>query len=61
MGKSEFKSGNLKGIHQLGGIVEVEETIVRSFLKVSGRWCRNVQWIALGHSRGTDWPLWTKQ
>lgn len=45
--KSEFKSGNLKGIRRLEDILGDEETIFRSFLKVSERWCGNMQWIAL--------------
>jgi hypothetical protein len=57
MGKGEFKSGNLKGIHRLDDILEDEEKIFKIFLEVSERWCGNMQWTALRHSRGSDWPL----
>jgi hypothetical protein len=56
-GKSEFKSGNLKGIHRLEDILEDEETIFKSFFKFCERWYGNMQWIAPRHSRDTDWPF----
>jgi hypothetical protein len=57
MGKRDLKPGNLKGIYRLVDTVEDEETVFKGFLKFSERWCGNMQWIALRHSRGTDWPL----
>jgi len=56
MGKSEFKSGNLKGIRRLEDILEDEETIFKSLLKVSERFGRNMQWIALRRSRALTGP-----
>jgi len=42
MGKSEFKSGNLKGVHRLEDILKEGEKVFKSFLKVSER-CSNMQ------------------
>jgi hypothetical protein len=58
MGKSEFKSGIMNGIHRLGDILEEDGKIFQSFLKVSVRWCGNMQWIVLRHGRAPiGWPL----
>jgi hypothetical protein len=56
MGKSELNSVNLKGIRRLEDILGDEEIIFESFLKVSERFCGNMQWSALRHSRALTGP-----